>query len=157
MHSTLSLNGRKHKLRVPIAYMTYFPAPVSNWQVAHFGQQLTLGRFTTYAYGIFGNIANYGFLFNPDFPLKNIPKNQRLVIMYGITDSLITKLNTKKFTQRMQSWSFTNVIPHLVTNGETPFPTWSHFDFVTGLSANRLIYSETVAYLDAYTVWDGPV
>lgn len=142
-----------NKSRVQV-YMNFFPKPASNWQMAHFTQLMKTGRFAKFDYG--DPIKNY-LIYNdtkpPNYPLESISPDLNAIIMYGSSDTLVPPEGIQLLISELKERGV-NVIDIPISNGEEEL--WSHFDFVAGQGAGRLVYDKTIDYLDQYTVWDGP-
>ena len=130
--------------RIP-TYLYFALSSCSNWQIAHFGQNGQSGRFRRFNYpNEAENFAMYGSRTAPDYPLWNIPKHLKLIIMYGPSDSVIVSSDVHRLITTLRKFG-NQVIEYRV-----PTKIWSHADFLIGIDAGRLVYDETLRMLDLY-------
>ncbi|KAH9407141.1 Alpha/beta-hydrolase lipase region [Tyrophagus putrescentiae] len=117
--------------RIPV-YFQFLPSTVSTWEIAHWGQLVSSGRFARFDYGSEAeNRAIYGTPQPPDFNdyLSSVPDQERLI--------------------RVLKQGGVNLVDYVV-----PDPRWTHIDFAIGKNAGRLVYDKVIEVLDKYTSSD---
>ena len=156
--------------RIPV-YFQFLPSTVSTWEIAHWGQLVSSGRFARFDYGSEAeNRAIYGTPQPPDFVLGRIPANATIALLRGQNDYLSSVPDQERLIRVLKQNSV-NLVDYVV-----PDPRWTHIDFAIGKSkwggefwefkgadcgffslfadAGRLVYDKVIEVLDKYTSSD---
>lgn len=129
-----------------IVYLHYFPAPVSMWQVVHFAQNQQTATFSHFDYKNESlNIAEYGTIHAPEYPLAKISPKTKMVIAWGATDYLVSPEDVQHLIQIIKPVLKDNLIEYKV-----PSEQFNHLDFVIGVDAGKLLYDQTIGWLDQW-------
>lgn len=130
-----------------IVYMHHFPAPVSMWQVVHFGQNYLSKTFSHFDYkNTTQNLAVYGTEHAPEYVLRNISPKAKIVVAWGSTDYLVDPVDVQHLLSILKPVLKENLIEYHV-----PSEQFNHLDFVIGVDAGKLLYDQTINWLDQYT------
>ncbi|KAJ6220315.1 hypothetical protein RDWZM_006127 [Blomia tropicalis] len=73
-----------------IIYLQHFPSPVPLWQIYHYAQLYSSGKFQKFDYGRKENQIKYGQDEPPEYSLNKISPNSTIFLAYGMTDYLVT-------------------------------------------------------------------
>ncbi len=114
--------------RIPV-YFQFLPSTVSTWEIAHWGQLVSSGRFARFDYGSEAeNRAIYGTPQPPDFVLGRIPANATIALLRGQNDYLSSVPDQERLIRVLKQGGV-NLVDYVV-----PDPRWTHIDFAIGKS-----------------------
>lgn len=102
---------------------------------------LFAGRFCQYDYGKNGNLAKYGRPTPPDYDLSKITAPGYL--LYSGNDLVVDHIHD---IPRLY-----NALGNCTGTYFVPVSTFSHQDFVTGISAPNTVYSEVLKFFSQYS------
>eukprot|EP01100_Stratorugosa_tubuloviscum_P003461 TRINITY_DN1844_c2_g1_i1.p1 TRINITY_DN1844_c2_g1~~TRINITY_DN1844_c2_g1_i1.p1 ORF type:complete len:409 (-),score=178.22 TRINITY_DN1844_c2_g1_i1:95-1321(-) len=128
-----------NQTRYPV-YVSLDPAGTSTVNMAHYSQGVRTDKYCMYDYGAHENEQKYGQRDPPNYHLGDV--KVPVAIFTGGKDVLADP----KDVSRLKSELPQNLIVH-----ENDQPTFSHLDFVWGLDANRLIYSDILYLASKYS------
>lgn len=90
------------------------------------------------------NLAKYGTIHAPEYPLAKISPKAKIVIAWGSTDYLVAPEDVHHLVQIVKPVLNDNLIEYKV-----PSEQFNHLDFVIGVDAGKLLYDQTIAWLDS--------
>ncbi|CAG2110162.1 unnamed protein product, partial [Medioppia subpectinata] len=85
----------------------------------HFAQLILNDKFSQFNYGTDGNVAKYGQLSAPEYPLGNIT-SQDIVLVHGLNDLLADVLDVQRLANKIHKLRAFKTIR---------WPQWDHLDF----------------------------
>ncbi|KAI5651808.1 alpha/beta hydrolase fold domain-containing protein [Phthorimaea operculella] len=118
----------------------HYPSFISSRQLFHYGQLVNSGRFQRYDFGTTQNLARYGRLTPPDYPLARI--TTPVALFYTRANDWVSD-----YTDVLQLRA---ALPNVVDFYEVPFPTWTHFDHLWGKDVKALDYNRVLQLFQNY-------
>ncbi|XP_015125977.1 lipase 3 [Diachasma alloeum] len=118
------------------ALMGHVPAGASTRQFVHYAQLIKSNEFRQYDHGVFGNNRKYGRITPPPYNLSKI--TVPVIIHYSRNDWLSSVKDVSRLAKRL---------PNVYAKLEVPNPKFGHVDYVWGVDASRLIYSQSIALM----------
>ncbi|VDD74551.1 unnamed protein product [Mesocestoides corti] len=121
--------------RLPV-YVSHTPAGTSVQNIVHYCQSISHGRFQAFDFGTKKNIEKYNQTAPPLFHLDNfdIPTS----VYYGGRDWLAAPQDVERILLELPK------VPGRVRS--VYLPDYNHLDFVWGLDAAKLVYSDIVEF-----------
>lgn len=114
------------------------PAGASSIQFAHYGQHINSGKFTKFDFGS-KNIYFYGRSTPPEYNLTRV--DVPIAMHYGDNDAL---------SRPSDIMLLKNYFPNIIGWYRCPNPKFSHFDFMFGTDARKLVYVKVLQIANKY-------
>ncbi|XP_061724986.1 lipase 3-like [Cydia pomonella] len=111
----------------------HFPAGASVYQIAHYGQVMASKEFRRFNYGL-ANIRIYKNMRPPRYDLHKI--TAPVFFHYSLSDPLAHVKDVERLGREIGNLKAMRVIP---------MSTFSHFDFLMGINAKRLVYDQVIS------------
>ncbi|VFQ73503.1 unnamed protein product [Cuscuta campestris] len=109
----------------------------------HLSQNVRHGTLEKYDYGNAEvNMQHYGRRKPPLYDLSRIPKNLPVFISYGGADQMADTADVKVLLGELKPALNTDMLRVQYV------PNYAHYDFIMGLNANHLVYTQLIAFLD---------
>lgn len=121
--------------RLPV-YVSHTPAGTSVQNIVHYCQSVSHGRFQAFDFGTKKNIEKYNQTTPPLFHLNNI--DIPTSVYWGGRDWLAATQDVEQILRELPK------VPGGVRS--IYLPHYNHFDFVWGLDAAKLVYSDVVEF-----------
>ncbi|XP_026754692.2 lipase 3-like [Galleria mellonella] len=111
----------------------HMPAGIATKQLVHYAQIINTGTFRRFDYGKLENLATYGLLSPPDYPVEKI--TAPMVIFYGLNDWLGPIEDVEKLISKL---------PNLVKFITVPWDRFSHMDYLLARDVKELLYVDVL-------------
>ncbi|GAB0091160.1 hypothetical protein DMENIID0001_059700 [Sergentomyia squamirostris] len=121
------------------AILANTPAGASTKQLVHYGQLYNSGHFRQFDHGPLGNLAEYGSLSPPDYPLDKI--TAPIALHYSRNDWLAAVADVDTLSLRLSSLIGTYLIP---------LPSFNHIDFLYAIDVRSLCYDAVLGLMNSF-------
>lgn len=109
------------------------PAGASVGQLVHYAHGVNSGRFRQFDHGLVGNLARYGSINPPEYPLENI--SAPIALHFSDNDWLAAVRDVDTLARRLRS---------MIGRFRVPDPLFNHLDYQWAIDAKSLLYDRVM-------------
>lgn len=115
------------------------PAGAAVGQMVHYGQGVNSGKFRQYDHGLPGNLAKYGSITPPEYPVERI--RCPIALHYSDNDWLAAVRDVDTLANRLNT---------LIGKFRVPEAKFNHLDFQWAVDAKTLLYDRIMSLMDRF-------
>lgn len=130
-----------NRTRIPV-YVANIPVGTSTQELVHYSQVNRRKNLVRYDYGLIKNVALYGKITPPAYPLEKI--RVPVALFKGLGDQFAHPRDTEDLSNRLRHL--------LVLDYVVPDPEFQHLDFIFAYNATDILHRPMIRVLKNYTL-----